>query len=128
MLIFKSVLLSLLNPIIKKATERTINIKAALGADPITVFYEGLSKFLHTNLGMTINVLNAVLTLIIFFIERKYIHIGTLIYVLSLGTFVNFGTWVYDMLCIPNTFIARLIISIFGCTRYKKHHTTQKQA
>lgn len=92
-----------------------INIRTALGADPITVFYEGLSKFLNLNLGMTINILNTSLTALIFLIDRKYIHIGTLMYVLTLGSFVNFGVWAYDMLPIPNIFIVRLLVSLFGC-------------
>ena len=92
-----------------------INIKTALGADPITVFYEGLSKFLHSDIGITINVLNAILTAIIFFIEKKYVHLGTLIYVLALGPFVQFGIWAYDMFNIPDIMVVRIIISLIGC-------------
>lgn len=92
-----------------------INIKTRLGADPITVFYEGLSNFLHTNIGMTINVLNAILTLMVFFIKKRYVHLGTLVYVISLGTFVNFGIWAYDLLNIPDIYLVRLIVSVLGC-------------
>lgn len=92
-----------------------INIKADLGADPITVFYDGVSNFFHTNLGMTINLINFTLTVVVFFIKRKYIHIGTLIYVVFLGVFVNMGVYLYDLCCIPNTWIARFLVSIFGC-------------
>ena len=92
-----------------------INIKTGLGADPITVFYEGLSKFLHSDIGLTINILTASLTVFIFFIERKYVHLGTLIYVLLLGIFVNCGMWLYDLLQIPDIFIVKLLVSIAGC-------------
>ena len=92
-----------------------INIKTGLGADPITVFYEGLSKFLHSDIGLTINILNASLTILVFFIERKYVHLGTLIYVLLLGIFVNCGMWLYDLLQIPDIFIVKLLVSIAGC-------------
>ena len=92
-----------------------INIKADLGADPITVFYDGVSNFFHTNLGMTINLINFALTVVVFFVKRKYIHIGTLIYVVLLGVFVNMGVYFYDLCCIPSTWIARFLVSIFGC-------------
>ena len=93
----------------------SLNIKAALGADPITVFYEGLSKSLNMDIGITINILNVILTIAVLFIERKYINIGTLIYVLTLGYFVNFGIWLYELFPIPNSFIVRLLVSLFGC-------------
>ena len=92
-----------------------INIKAALGSDPITVFYEGLSEFFHLDIGLTINAINLVLTAAVFFIDRKYIHLGTVLYVLILGYFVNIGLYWYNLLPIPQTFIIRFLVSIFGC-------------
>lgn len=92
-----------------------INIKAELGSDPITVFYEGLSEFFKFDTGITINAINLTLTVLVFFINRKYINIGTLLYVSILGYFVNIGLYWYDLLCIPNTFIVRFLVSIFGC-------------
>lgn len=93
----------------------SLNIKAALGSDPITVFYEGLSESLHLDIGITINILNAILTTAILFIDRKYINIGTLIYVFVLGNFVNLGIWIYELLPIPDGFIVRLLMSLLGC-------------
>lgn len=90
-------------------------IKAELGADPITVFYEGLSETLHMNVGLTVNIINTTLMLIVFLINKKYINIGTLLYVVILGRFVNFGVWIYDIMCIPDNFWVKLIVSIIGC-------------
>ncbi len=90
-------------------------MKAELGADPITVFYEGLSETLHINVGLTVNIINTILMLIVFLINKKYINIGTLLYVLILGRFVNFGVWIYDIMCVPNSFLIKLIVSIIGC-------------
>ncbi len=92
-----------------------LNIKAALGSDPITVFYEGLSESLHMDIGITINILNAILTAAVLIIDRRYINIGTLIYVFALGNFVNLGIWLYELLPISDSFIVRLLASLFGC-------------
>ena len=38
-----------------------------------------------------------------------------MVYVVSLGTFVNVGMWAYDLLNIPDTYIIRLVVSVLGC-------------
>lgn len=92
-----------------------INIITHQGADPITVFYEGLSKFLGINVGLTAGILNFSLVAFVFFVNRKYINIGTVIYIFVLGNFINFGIWVYNFLHIPNVFICQIIMSLIGC-------------
>jgi uncharacterized membrane protein YczE len=92
-----------------------INIGAAQGADPITVFYDGLSKILKIDVGLTANILNTVLVVIVFFTNRKYIHIGTVIYTFVLGIFIQFGVYVYNLMHIPQVLIWQVIASLFGC-------------
>ncbi len=92
-----------------------INIRASQGADPITVFYDGLSKIIKTNVGLAVYVLNTSLVALIFFVNRKYIHIGTVIYMFILGLFVQAGIYIYDLMNIPNVFIWQIIVSLFGC-------------
>ena len=50
-----------------------INIVTSLGADPITVFYDGLSKVTGLSVGFTASILNAILIVTVFCIKRKYI-------------------------------------------------------
>lgn len=92
-----------------------INIAARQGADPITVFYEGFGKFLSMNVGLAVGLLNFSLVAFVFYVNRKYINIGTVIYLFVLGNFINFGIWMYNLLHIPNIFICQLIISLIGC-------------
>ncbi len=92
-----------------------INVVTELGADPITVFYEGLSNVTHLTVGMTAAFINTILVITVFCIKRKYINIGTIIYLFILGTFIDFGIWSYNLLHLPNVFLLRLIASLIGC-------------
>lgn len=92
-----------------------INIVTSLGADPITVFYDGFSKITGLSVGFTASILNALLIVTVFCIKRKYINIGTVIYLFILGIFIDFGIWFYNCLGIPQTFFVRLVISLIGC-------------
>lgn len=92
-----------------------INVVTAQGADPITVFYEGLSKATGLSVGMVASILNASLVTMVFFVSRKYVHIGTVIYIFILGTFINFGIWIYKLFPIPETFIWQIFFSLIGC-------------
>lgn len=92
-----------------------INVVTAQGADPITVFYEGLSKVTGLSVGMVASILNASLVAVVFFISRKYVHIGTVIYIFILGTFINIGIWIYKLFPIPEMFIWQIFFSLVGC-------------
>ncbi len=92
-----------------------INISAALGADPISVLFDGSSNITGMELGLITNIINITLTIIVLFVDRKYINIGTLIYVLSLGMSIEWGTAIYDLLVPTDNFVGKLIISLIGC-------------
>ncbi len=92
-----------------------INVVTAQGADPITVFYEGLSKVTGISVGMVASILNASLVAMVFFVSRKYVHIGTVIYIFILGTFINIGIFIYKLFPIPETFLCQIFFSLMGC-------------
>lgn len=115
-----------------------INVATSQGADPITVFYDGLSKALNVSVGATASFLNFALILLVLvfsFISAKinkaksfkeiikylfkYISIGTVIYLVVLGNFIDFGICVYNFLKVPEglplTFIYQIGISLIGC-------------
>ncbi len=92
-----------------------LNIAAAKGADPITVFYEGLNKLTGISIDWVTWILNGSLVIITFFINRKYVHIGTLIYVFVLGSSIKAALVIYGLLHIPHIFIIELIVSLIGC-------------
>ena len=64
-------------------------MKANLGSDPVTAFIQGLGKVLHVSPGMATNVLNVSAFLILLVVGRRLIHIGTILYTLLLGIFVD---------------------------------------
>lgn len=92
-----------------------INVVTAQGADPITVFYEGLSKVTGISVGMVASILNASLVAAVFFISKKYVHIGTVIYIFILGTFINLGIWIYKSFQISEVFVWQILFSLLGC-------------
>ena len=94
------------------------NNQAGLGNDAVALFYDGVCKALGfgvKDLGMVSNGVNTVLALILLIVGRKYLHIGTLIYLLPYGMFVNFGTWLYSVVIIEPGFWVRVLCSVFGC-------------
>lgn len=64
-------------------------LKAALGSDPVTAFVEGLGKTLGITAGAATNILNISAFVVLLICNRRLIHIGTAIYTLLLGTFVD---------------------------------------
>ncbi len=92
-----------------------INLITEQGADPITVFYDGLSNITGFSAGEVANVLNVILILLVFFINKKYVNIGTVIYLFMLGTFLDIGSNLYVYLGFPNTFEWQVLISLVGC-------------
>ena len=111
-----------------------LNVATSQGADPITVFYDGLSKALNVSVGLTASVLNfSLISLILIFsfvsakVNKakgfseiigylfKYISIGTVIYLMVLGNFIDLGIWIYNLLNIPPIFVYQIGISLIGC-------------
>ena len=74
------------------------NAGAALGNDPIGIVYDGIRNtagFSPQQLGMASNFVNFVLAAVVFLMGRRYINIGTFIYILPYGAIVSLGTCRY---------------------------------
>lgn len=96
-----------------------LNNCSGLGNDPVGIVYDGIrnaAKLNSEQLGTASNVVNVILILILLFTGRKYVHIGTLLSVITYGFFVNIGTKVYYYFNIADTFINDCITSTIGCT------------
>lgn len=91
------------------------NSCAGLGNDPISVFYSGVSNVLHVNLGLASNIANYAMFVLILIIGRRYINIGTFIYTLPLGSFINLGVSIYDSLIKEQNLMTQVASSIIGC-------------
>ena len=59
------------------------NAGAGFGNDPVGIFYDGIRAALNLSaaaLGTASNVVNVALTVLLFFIGRKYVNVGTMLY------------------------------------------------
>jgi len=92
---------------------------AGLGNDPVGIVYDGIrtaAKLNREQLGTASNVVNIILIILLVFIGRRYVHVGTLLSVITYGFFVNIGTQLYNYINIADTFINNCITSVIGCT------------
>lgn len=97
---------------------------AALGMDSIGSFYDGLRNALGfeiSQIGTVSYIVSFVLFVFLFFVGRKFINIGSVIYMLFYGIFANLGTTLpgkilpSDILWIRAvTGVAGLLILFFG--------------
>ncbi len=94
------------------------NAMAQLGNDPVGIFYDGIRSFLRLTpeeLGFASNVVNVGLAVLLVFVGRRYLNLGTLIYILPYGLCVDFGSWLYECLFPANLLWQRIAGSVAGC-------------
>lgn len=94
------------------------NSSSNLGNDPIGIVYDGVRNVLSLTteqLGTASNYVNYSLIVLLFFIGRRYVNIGTFIYILPYGFFVYLGKILYNQIFIADTILVRWISVIIGC-------------
>lgn len=77
------------------------NAAASLGNDPVGIVYDGIrnaASLSSSQLGTASNIVNVVLVILIFFLERHYVNIGTFIYIIPYGFCVDLGGELYPMI------------------------------
>ena len=92
---------------------------AGLGNDPVGIVYDGIRNVTGMGaeqLGLASNIVNLSLALLVFFTGRKYISVGTLVYFLPYGFFVELGILLYQLLA-PETggLAVQIAFSVVGC-------------
>lgn len=95
------------------------NSSATLGNDPVAVFYDGVRSLCglpRENLGLVTNFINCTFIVTMFMLGRKYINIGTFIYTLPMGSFIDLGFKIYHVLNIPETLNGRIFTALCGCS------------
>lgn len=91
---------------------------ADLGNDPVGIFYDGIRAALHLgyeHLNIASAVVNIVLACTVFLIDRRYVNIGTLIYIVPNGLCVKLGTILFQFLEGSNALETRVGCGILGC-------------
>lgn len=94
------------------------NNLAGLGNDSVGIVYDGIRNFFHLSvdqLGTVSNIVNISLVVLLLFIGRKFVSIGTVVYFVPYGLCVSFGSTIYRYLVPDNSFLLRIIFAATGC-------------
>lgn len=107
--------------IIFVGTGVAFNASAALGNDAVGILYDGIrsmAKLTPEQLGTASNIVNIALVAVVFLLNRHYINIGTLIYILPYGFVVSMGGRLYRMIFNVDTQTLPMQIAgaAIGCT------------
>lgn len=95
------------------------NAAAALGNDPIGIVYDGIRSAAHLSpeqLGMASNIVNTVLVVIVFLLNRHYVNVGTWIYIIPYGIVVTLGGKLYQYLFTGQSILTQMMGAFLGCT------------
>lgn len=89
------------------------------GNDPIGIVYDGIRHAGGMNqeqLGMASNAVNLTLLILLFFIGRRYVSVGTFVYLLPYGFCVDAGNFLYRQLAWSDGIAVRILFSVIGCS------------
>ena len=91
---------------------------AGFGNDPVGIVYDGIRSISGMNqaqLGMASNAVNIVLLVFLFFVGRRYVSVGTFVYLLPYGFCVDLGNFLYDQHGASEDIWVRVVFSMLGC-------------
>jgi uncharacterized membrane protein YczE len=87
-------------------------VQADFGLDPLSLFQAGLGRVLHLSLGTTSQVLMISIIILLFFIDRKRIGIGSILNSVLVGAFIK---WFFPVICTGGgTAAGRLLCLLAG--------------
>lgn len=92
-----------------------ILLESHLGMDPYSSMNLGISKLIGWELGTFQLVLNFVILVIVFFVQKRLIGVGTIFNMVLVGYGIQFFSEVYQrMLPDPRTLIWQVVVAIIG--------------
>ena len=65
---------------------------SGLGVDPASVFELGVGKVFHISYGTSAAVINVVILIVVFFIDKSYINISSILAIFGIGYCKRFVT------------------------------------
>ena len=89
----------------------SFTIWASVGSDPMTVFWMGTAKQLSISIGMANLLVCAIILLFVFFIDRKQIHVGSLLNPLVIALVTDILTNIQLSL---DSYLLRCLLCIIG--------------
>lgn len=110
---FRRVIMTVLGVLIAGFSVGMFNF-SAFGMDPFQVFAHGIWMHTPIGYGTFYSIINLVMLIFIFIIDRHKIGLGTFINIFLLGYVVQFSSWLFES-WIPNpTFGLKIIFLILG--------------
>ena len=98
---------------------------SAFGMDPFQVFAHGVWEHVPLGYGIFYSILNLLMLIVIFFVDRRKIGLGTVINIFLLGYVVQFSSWLFatwiphPTLPVKILFLAvGIIVICFGSSLY----------
>ena len=88
---------------------------AELGSSPMATFCDGLHNIFHISYGTANTLANIVLLVVLFFLARSYINIGTVLCVFTIGLWVNlFTPMLSNLLIVQWGMLPRVLCTVAG--------------
>ena len=90
---------------------------ASLGMDAIGLFDDGIRNTLSLRpdqIGTASYIVCLILSVFLWFAGRKYVSIGSVIYIVMYGAFANIGTIIWTHIGLSNSILIRAMISVLG--------------
>ena len=87
---------------------------SGFGMDPFQVFAHGLNNLVPLSYGLFYSLVNAVLLVVVFFMDRTKIGLGTLINLFLLGYVVDFSSALWARLIPHPSVLVRAVFLILG--------------
>ncbi len=87
---------------------------SVFGMDPFQVFAHGASRHIPLGYGNFYSILNLLMLIVIFFVDRRKIGLGTFINIFLLGYVIQFSSWLFDV-WIPNpNLLIKVVFLLIG--------------
>ena len=90
---------------------------ASYGMDSIGLFYDGIRNILKlspSQIGTASYVVCIILSIFLWFADRKYVSIGSVIYILMYGAFANIGTIIWEKIIPDSNMYIRIVVALLG--------------
>ena len=87
---------------------------SAFGMDPFQVFAHGVWEHIPMGFGTFYMILNLLMLVGVFFVDKTKIGLGTFINIFLLGYMVDFSTWIWSRPLFTGTFVMRAVLLLVG--------------
>lgn len=91
-----------------------INNMASLGNDSVGILYDGFLNTFGLELSTASNVVNISLVVLLLFIGRRYVSLGTIIYLIPYGFCVSAGIAVANVLKFSDALPVSIMLAVLG--------------